>query len=451
MDLSAAFGLPPEDAIAFFEAKGYKITWDWHESWQAINDRSFTVAKVLRADVLQDIRDGVQAVLDRGETERWFTDRLTPVLQAKGWWGRKIVVGADGQAEVVQEGSARRLQTIFRTNVQTAYAAGRWNRFIANAGDRPYLQYVAVMDGRTRPGHARLNGKVFRIDDPIWQIIAPPNGFNCRCAVRALSQADVDRLGLKVEYDARIETRQVDAKPFINKRTGELDPTRLTQRGVSIPDPLRPGKRITLWTDSGWDYNPGESVSGGMSRLVAQKLQTLDAPLGATLFDASRAKIIAEQGAVYRDWLSRVALDATAKSQTPTIGAIDLADLHWLRDNDKPLPMTAEIGISSSVIDGPKAIRHADKGDAIPMAIWERLPEMLIEPLAVLYDTVRKTLLYILPEATVRRPQLVVEFDYLRRAAVGKNMIVSGYRPLLHNLKQREQDGSLILIRGSLK
>ncbi len=257
MDLSAAFGLPPEEAIAFFKAKGYAITWDWHESWKEVNDIAFTVAKVARADVLQDLRSGVQAALERGETERWFADRVTPVLKAKGWWGKKIVVGADGEAEVVQEGSPRRLQTIFRTNVQTAYAAGRWQRFLANAGERPYLQYVAVMDGRTRPGHARLNGKVFRIDDPIWQVIAPPNGFNCRCAVRALSESDLARLGLRVEKAARIETRRVDSAPFINKRTGELDPARLIQRGVSIPDPAWPGKRLTLWADSGWDYNPG--------------------------------------------------------------------------------------------------------------------------------------------------------------------------------------------------
>ena len=450
MDLSAAFSLPPEEAIAFFEAKGYKITWNWHESWKEANDVAFTAAKVARADILQDLRGGVQAVLDRGETERWFADRVTPVLKAKGWWGKKIVVGADGLAEVVQEGSPRRLQTIFRTNVQTAYAAGRWKRFLANAGDRPYLQYVAVMDGRTRPGHARLNGRVFRIDDPIWQVIAPPNGFNCRCAVRALSEADLERLGLRVETGSRIETRQVATGPFTDKRTGEIDPSRLIQRGVSIPDPAYPGKRMTLWTDSGWDYNPGASVSGGLNRVVDKKLSALDAPLGAQLAEAARSRVIAEQTAVYRDWLSRIATDATAKSQTPTVGAIDLADLYWLRDNGKPVPNTAEIGISSGVIDGPKALRHAIKGDAIASELWEALPERLIDPLAVLYDNTRKTLLYVLPETTSRRPQLAVEFDFMRRNR-GKNMIVSGYRPLLHNLLQRLNSGDLALMRGALR
>lgn len=257
LDISAAFGLPPEDAIAFFESKGYRITWNWHESWKEVNDIAFTVAKVARLDILQDIRAGVQKALAEGQTERSFVDRLTPVLQRKGWWGTKIVVGSDGQAEVVQEGSPRRLRTILRTNVQTAYAAGRWKRFVENAGDRPYLQYVAVMDGRTRPTHAQMNGRVFPIDSPAWSVVAPPNGINCRCAARALSHTDLTADGLKVEEDARIVRRQAPVGPFVNKRTGEVDLSRLSQRGVSIPDPAYPGKRLTLWADSGWDYNPG--------------------------------------------------------------------------------------------------------------------------------------------------------------------------------------------------
>jgi hypothetical protein len=33
------------------------------------------------------------------------------------------------------------------------------------------------------------------LDDPIWDTWWPPNGWNCRCQIRLLSQADVDALG----------------------------------------------------------------------------------------------------------------------------------------------------------------------------------------------------------------------------------------------------------------
>lgn len=258
IDLSALFGLPPEEAIKAFEAKGYKLSWDWHDTWREQNARAFTVAKLMRMDVLQDINGALRKSLADGQTEAWFVRRLAPVLQDKGWWGKKIVVGADGQAEVVQEGSPRRLRTIFRANLQTAYAAARWKQFQANAADRPYLQYVAVLDDRSRPAHAALNGKVFHINDPVWRVIAPPNGFNCRCRVRALSQKNLSERGLRAEPAAEIVERQA-GQMLADKRTGEFDPAKQKQRGVSIPDPSNPGRRITLWADSGWDYNPGEA------------------------------------------------------------------------------------------------------------------------------------------------------------------------------------------------
>lgn len=301
--LSALFDLAPADAIAAFEAKGYQISWNWHETWGEAHAKAFTVAKLARMDILEDIRDGVGEVLKRGETQRWFDRELTGLLQRKGWWGRKIVVGADGQAEVVQEGSPRRLQTIFRTNTQTAYAAGRWKRFVDNADARPYLQYVAVMDGRTRPAHGRLNGKVFPIDSPVWEVIGPPNGFNCRCAVRALSAADLERRGLRLEADARVVQRAVPVRGLVDQRTGEIDPKKLIQRGVSVPDPAYPGRRLTLWSDVGWDYNPGAAGAAQISDLVENRLEKLPEKLATVVRNepAKAAPPVAAQGPRYWD------------------------------------------------------------------------------------------------------------------------------------------------------
>lgn len=256
-DLAALFELPPEAAIAAFRSKGYAISWNWWDTWRDAHAKAFTVAKVLRLDVLQDIRAAVDQALAEGKTERWFQQTLGPVLQRKGWWGRKMVVAPDGSTQVVREGSPRRLETIFRTNLQTAYAAGRWKAFQANAADRPYVQYVAVMDSRTRPAHAALNGRVFRLTDPVLEVIAPPNGWGCRCRLRALSEADLTRRGLKVETAATIVREPLPARALSDRATGEVDPEKLYRRGVAVPGPN--GKRVTLWTDPGWDYNPGDA------------------------------------------------------------------------------------------------------------------------------------------------------------------------------------------------
>lgn len=79
--------LPPEESIRYFQSKGNQLTWNWREMWQAEHARAFTVAHCLRPDILADIRDAVDQAIAEGWTFQQFQERLTPILQAKGWWG----------------------------------------------------------------------------------------------------------------------------------------------------------------------------------------------------------------------------------------------------------------------------------------------------------------------------------------------------------------------------
>jgi SPP1 gp7 family putative phage head morphogenesis protein len=155
-----------------------------------------------------------------------------------------MIMDAEGKASEVQLGSPHRLKTIYQTNLQTAYMAGRYKEFMDNVDNRPYWQYVAVMDSRTRPAHAALNGKVFRYDDPFWDTHYPPIGFRCRCRVRALTGKQAKEKGIsKGEDHITWEDR------LVSKKTGEL------QRVAVYHDPLT-GEKIA--TDVGWSYNPGK-------------------------------------------------------------------------------------------------------------------------------------------------------------------------------------------------
>lgn len=76
------------------------------------------------------------------------------------------------------------VENVFRTQTAIAYNAGRWQ-----ANQAPEIQeilwgyeYAAVMDDRTRPAHAALDGTRLPKDDPRWQQIWPPNGYGCRCS-----------------------------------------------------------------------------------------------------------------------------------------------------------------------------------------------------------------------------------------------------------------------------
>ena len=251
VDLVYALNLKPEKAIEYLKNKGYATTWDWHDLWQESHAKAFTVAKAMRLDILQDIRGAVQKALDEGITFEQFRKELEPRLKAKGWWGR-VMVGDETGAQEIQLGSPWRLQTIYRTNTQTAYMTGRYRSFVENIDNRPFWQYVAVLDSRTRPAHRALDGQVFRYDDPFWETHYPPNGWGCRCRVRALSEIDVRDRNLQVEDST---DKLIESNALVSKKTGEIVPVTSYKTHDSIT-----GKAITVTPDPGWNYNPGKAA-----------------------------------------------------------------------------------------------------------------------------------------------------------------------------------------------
>lgn len=263
-DLSYAIGLPPEKAIEYFVSKGLELTGDWRDLWQEQHNRAFTVARLARLDALKDLRDALDDALAGGTTEYQFIRDLTPVLQQKGWWGKaidpetgEVLESYDDRGAPVQWGSPRRLKLIYRQNLQSAYQAGRYQqqRALADSNSRPYWQYLAVRDSRSRPTHAALHGKVFRADDPVWDSIYPPNGFNCRCRVRALSARRLQAEGLTPET-AELGSLEVPAG-----KLPDGSPDLRTVTTVTYTDPVS-GRKKLFHPDAGFDYNPGQPDGG---------------------------------------------------------------------------------------------------------------------------------------------------------------------------------------------
>lgn len=89
------------------------------------------------------------------------------------------------------------LETVYRTNIATAYGAGRFRQLSSPAviAARPYRQYLTVQDSRVRSSHAVLDGLVFDARASDWLRIAPPNGYNCRCSMVSLSREKFLALG----------------------------------------------------------------------------------------------------------------------------------------------------------------------------------------------------------------------------------------------------------------
>lgn len=379
--LQALFGMPQKEAMAYLEEKGLRITFNWNEMLDEAHARAFTVAKAMRLDVLRDIRTGVLDALSSGKTLRQFEKELTPLLQSKGWWGKQIVVDGQGQAQEVQLGSPRRLKTIYQTNLQSAYMAGRALAQQA-ATSFPYLMYVAVMDGRTRPSHAALNGKIWRKDDPVWSAISPPNGFNCRCRTRALTPGQLKREGLSLSEPAAVATRELPGGQGI-------------QTGVTVKDAK--GNNITMWVDPGFDSSP--LAGHPMDKLLARK--AADALGDAAGLDLVRKEVLSATrvkawGAfvenTFESGIRNTKGRAVAQNKSMTVGLMPVDAINALAS--KKLPVSPVLYAEDSLIIGRKAARHELAGNALSREEWAQLPRQL-QSATIYFETETKNLIYI--------------------------------------------------------
>lgn len=76
-------------------------------------------------------------------------------------------------------------ETVYRTNAQTAYNAGR---MMGYEEDKPVaLELIVIDDARTTDLCRQYAGGFIRpYDDPFWKNHIPPFHFNCRTTIRAI-------------------------------------------------------------------------------------------------------------------------------------------------------------------------------------------------------------------------------------------------------------------------
>jgi hypothetical protein len=249
--------LPPEEAIAFFRQKGYKIGFDWRDVWQQEHQAAFTVAKAMQLDLLRDIRAAVDGALADGTTFADFRKNLKPLLVQKGWWGRADLEDPlTGEVKNVQLGSTRRLKTIYDTNLRTAHSEGQWERIQASKQSFPYLQYDGNNSEHPRLQHAAWDGMVLPVDDPFWQSHMPVKEWGCKCRAIQMTGGMLERRGLTVS-----DSPKVPMVAYTNKRTGEVQ---------QIPQGVHPS----------FHYPPGGRLAN-LPKFITEKLDAADVPLAS--------------------------------------------------------------------------------------------------------------------------------------------------------------------------
>ena len=195
--VSFSFNLPPEQNIKFLQQKKPKLSFNYDELMHEAHLKAFSIAKVTKLDLLSDIQDSLIKAQKEGKSfESWKKD-IKPTLAKKGWLG-KVEVTNEKTGEIITINvNNTRLKRIYNTNMRTANAQGRAKAQYALEGEI-YLRYIALQDGLTRPSHLRMHGITLHRDDPFWERNYPPNGWNCRCVVRAYSKSECERQGFEI-------------------------------------------------------------------------------------------------------------------------------------------------------------------------------------------------------------------------------------------------------------
>lgn len=255
------FNFKPTEALDYFRQRDEnKISWSYTDVWEQEHKRSFTVAKMTQATLLDDIQKSLDKAIAEGQSYEQWRDEMLPRLDGV-WLGRTY---GDLWEEMSPEEQARhdpptqsersriiresRLKTIFRTNMFSSYQAGRYRQLRDDVEDYPYWRYVTMEDASVRPTHAEMHGKIFRWDDPFWQTYYPPNGYNCRCEVEGLDDFDLEAQDLTLESGQVSKIKGADGKEIAV----------YTDAG---------GK--TYHYDKGWGYCVGQE--DGLKRAIEEK------------------------------------------------------------------------------------------------------------------------------------------------------------------------------------
>ena len=173
-DLSLGFSvkLPPDRAAEYLRT----LTPVTRNTFDGLTEQyrrdAFTVSGTADLRLIKNIQEQLAKTLHQGATKADFKAEAAKLTSAAG----------------VEELNAFTLDTVFNTNMQKAYSLGRYEQMTEPGvlSALPFWEYMTVGDDRVRPEHAVLDGFQARAEDPVWNKIYPPNGFNCRCTVIAL-------------------------------------------------------------------------------------------------------------------------------------------------------------------------------------------------------------------------------------------------------------------------
>lgn len=194
MALTVNFGKPPQENLEYLKSKGYRMSFHYSELSYEAHRRAFTAAKMMRYDLLVDVRKSLEEAQASGMGFKEWKQNIVPTLQKYGWWGQQDIVDPrTGEVKTINIGS-RRIRTIFETNMRVSHEAARC-KFQRNLPASTFWRYVSKLLPTTRESHSARHGVILPRDHPWWLKNRPLNGYGCVCTVTAHTKAQIKARG----------------------------------------------------------------------------------------------------------------------------------------------------------------------------------------------------------------------------------------------------------------
>lgn len=161
-------------------AEGWKATRDAYEAG------AFALARSSHLVVTRHVKKAIATAIGRGRSRDGAIDDIVEIL------------GERRYDEPTSSYVMSYADTVFRTNTTSAYSEGRFEQ-AKDPEVAPYVggfRFDATLDSDVRPNHRAANGFVAAATDPAWNVLRPPLGYNCRCALGVLTKRQGRQRGI---------------------------------------------------------------------------------------------------------------------------------------------------------------------------------------------------------------------------------------------------------------
>ena len=404
----------PDKALQYIKQKELKPAFSYKDVWNEEHITSFTVAKVMQVDILQDIKNAVEKAIENGETLLQFKKNLLPTLYEKGWSGKQIIgecppVAKDektGKEIEVYIDTPRRLKTIYETNLRSAYMKGRFDRAYESDA-HPYLMYRVGHSKVHRPEHLEWDGLILDKNDPFWLSHNPPNGWGCKCYTVAVSKGRKERYEKEgiptptfdnqtIQIKAKTKAPKTIYKTFVNKRNGTIS-------------------KVPVGVDPSFNFNQGNYSRDLVlfDDFMKKAKKTFPERFENIAETILRNEIKKEQ---FESFIERAFENKTASKNITAVGFISSAISKYLMNKiGIDIGESVTVGLEARLLNGLKAKRHALKNEALEKSDAENILKCLLYG-NVYFQKNNKNLLYLYQVEKEKYLQITVRPNYIKKS-----------------------------------